>query len=102
MYIHFIIRLYRFIIFQIEFESTPDTNERLNTYDPSPIYNKVSKITAHYQEKELALRIGMINRVVRNTVVNACTDGSATCGSNSICVPDPEHDSYSVNRVFFI
>lgn len=42
----------------------------------------------------------MINKVVRDTVANPCTDGSATCVPNSICIPDPSNDSYTVSVDF--
>lgn len=80
---------------QINFESSPDANERWNIKDP--IYNKVSKISANYQARDSALRIGMINKVVRDTMVNPCTDGSASCAPDSICVPDTNTDSYTVS-----
>lgn len=38
----------------------------------------------------------MIHKVVRNAEVNPCTDGTATCNPNSICVPDQPNDSYTV------
>lgn len=59
----------------------------------------MSKITAQYQERDEALRIGMINKAVTNSPVNPCTDGSASCSSNAVCIPDQENDSY---RVIFI
>lgn len=80
----------------IEFDKCPyATNDRV--VDLSPAFSKVSKITAQYQDRETALRIGMLNKVVRDTPINRCTDGSATCGANSICIPDPINDSYSVS-----
>lgn len=80
----------------IEFEKCPYADND-GSVDLSPVFSKVSKITAKYQERETALRVGMVNKVVRNTPVNRCTDGSATCGANSICLPDPINDSYSVS-----
>lgn len=80
----------------IEFEKCPYADND-GSVDLSPVFSKVSKITAKYQERETALRIGMVNKIVRNTPVNRCTDGSATCGANSICLPDPINDSYSVS-----
>lgn len=81
----------------IEFEKCAHADNADGAEDLSPIFSKVSKITSQYQERETALRIGMINKVVRDTPVNRCTDGSATCGANSICIPDPINDSYSVS-----
>lgn len=80
----------------IEFDKCPYADND-GGVDLSPVFSKVSKITAQYQERETALRIGMINKVVRDTPVNPCTDGSATCGTNSICIPDPVNESYSVS-----
>lgn len=41
----------------------------------------------------------MINKVVRNSEVNPCTDGTAQCHPNSMCVPDPPNDSYMVGSI---
>ncbi|XP_031633983.1 nidogen [Contarinia nasturtii] len=80
----------------IDFETFREqSGEPLNTLNTQPFFNKVSKITAQYQDREAALRIGMINKVVRNSEVNPCTDGTATCNhENSVCVPDKPNDSY--------
>lgn len=80
----------------IEFDKCPYADND-GAADLSPVFSKVSKITAQYQERENALRIGMINKIVRDSPVNRCTDGSSTCGANSICIPDPINDSYSVS-----
>lgn len=87
--------IFPFANFKIDFETFREqSGEPLNTYDTQPLFNKVSKITSQYQERETALRIGMINKVVRNSEVNPCTDGSASCHPDSLCVPDD--DSYRV------
>lgn len=39
----------------------------------------------------------MINKVVRDTAVNPCTEGSASCAPDSICVADSSSDSYTVS-----
>lgn len=93
---------YLFFLFpnkKIDFETFREqTGEPLNTFDTQPLFIKVSKITANYQEKDLALRLGMITKVVRNSEINPCTDGTATCNPNSVCVPDAPNDSYLVSE----
>lgn len=84
---------------KIDFETFREqSGEPLNPANTQPFFNKVSKISAQYQERETALRIGMINKVVRNSEINPCTDGTATCHPNSMCVPDPPNDSYLVRN----
>lgn len=61
-----------------------------------PFYNKISKISSSYQNRESALRIGMLNKVVANLEANPCTDGTAECGDNTVCVVEGE-DGYEVN-----
>lgn len=59
-------------------------------------YNKISKISSSYQSRESALRLGMLNKIVANLESNPCTDGTAQCGDNTICVPDGQ-DGYDVS-----
>lgn len=85
---------------KIDFETFREqSGESLNPANTQPFFNKVSKISAQYQERETALRIGMINKVVRNSDINPCTDGTATCHQNSMCVPDAPNDSYLVSFI---
>lgn len=79
---------------QIEFDKCPNSDDSI---DLSPIFSKLIRTTSEYQENEEALRIGLINKINRNTPVNPCTDGTASCGPNSICIPNPNHESYSVS-----
>lgn len=72
------------------------SEEESNTNQP-PFYNRVSKITSSYQSRENALRIGMLNKVVDNLEANPCTDGTAECGENTICVLDGA-DGYEVTH----
>ncbi len=67
-----------------------------NFANQPPFYNKVSKITSSYQNRESALRIGMLNKIVANLEANPCTDGTAQCGHNTVCVVDGE-DGYDVS-----
>lgn len=64
-----------------------------------PFYNRVSKISSSYQSRESALRIGMLNKIVANLESNPCTDGTAQCGQNTICVVDGD-DGYEVTNSF--
>lgn len=68
-----------------------------------PFYNKISKISSSYQSRESALRIGMLNKIVSNLESNPCSDGTAECGQNTVCVLDGE-DGYEVchKRTIFI
>lgn len=51
---------------------------------PERIYNKLSRISVNYQEADSALRLGNINKVLLD-IRDACNDGSAQCGPNSVC-----------------
>lgn len=62
-----------------------------------PFYNKISKISSSYQSRESALRIGMLNKIVANLEANPCSDGTAQCGDNTVCVLDGE-DGYEVSH----
>ncbi|KAG4067397.1 hypothetical protein HA402_011951, partial [Bradysia odoriphaga] len=80
---------------EIDFEKCEMSEEESYTNHP-PFYNKVSKISSSYQSRESALRIGMLNKIVANLETNPCTDGTAQCGQNTICVVDGE-DGYECN-----
>lgn len=69
---------------------------------PEVTYNKVSRITGTYQEVESALRIGMINKVLTDIQTNACTDGTAECGPNSVCISLEEPDEYEVRQTYHL
>lgn len=71
-------------------------SEEENNIDRPPFYNKISKISSSYQNRESALRIGMLNKIVANLEANPCTDGTAQCGDNTICVVDGD-DGYVVS-----
>ena len=60
-----------------------------------PMREKVSKITLSYEERENALRIGLLSKIGISDETNPCNDGSAVCGENTICVP-VEDDNYEV------
>lgn len=64
-----------------------------------PFYNKISKISASYNPNERALRYSMLNKFTQNQDSNACTDGTALCGQNAICVANDD-DSYDVRDLF--
>jgi len=56
---------------------------------------KSSKITLGYFSQENAVRISSINKIGLDERSNPCTEGTANCGENTICVPT--EDSYEVN-----
>lgn len=60
-------------------------------------FNKISKISSSYQSRESALRLGMLNKMVANLEVNPCTDGTAQCGDNTVCVVEGD-DGYEVSQ----
>lgn len=63
-------------------------------FDPSAasILQKISKIVLDYSNSEQAIRIGMLTKIGVDPESNACNDGTANCGQNTICVPHA--DSY--------
>ncbi|XP_067632308.1 nidogen [Eurosta solidaginis] len=48
---------------------------------------KAMKIVLDYFERDQALRTSVLTKVGVNAESNACTDGSASCGENTVCVP---------------
>ncbi|XP_055916936.1 nidogen [Eupeodes corollae] len=57
------------------------------------IMEKVSKITLDYFPQDQALRTGLLAKIGADVGLNPCSDGSANCGENTVCVPD--EDSYN-------
>lgn len=53
----------------------------------SSVLQKVSKIVLDYFERDQALRTSILTKIGVNKESNVCTDGSANCGENAICVP---------------
>ncbi|XP_030387552.1 nidogen-1 [Scaptodrosophila lebanonensis] len=51
------------------------------------VLQKVSKIVLDYSERDQALRTSAVNKIGVDAESNACTDGSAQCGENAVCVP---------------
>lgn len=84
------------VIQQIDFERCPFDQDTKSFADKPVFYNQVFKITSAYTEKESALRIGESNKITEHRDLNPCTDGTASCGESSVCVP-LEHDVYEVS-----
>lgn len=63
---------------------------------PEQSFNKLSRMTSTYQETEKALRLGAVNRVLRD-IRDACNDGTAQCGPNSVCQPLEDAGEYEVS-----
>lgn len=76
---------------QISFESCQLDHETDLT--GTTILEKVSKITLDYFPQDQALRTGLLAKIGVDVSLNPCSDGSANCGPNTVCVP--EDDSYS-------
>lgn len=53
-----------------------------------------------YQNRENALRIAMVNKIILNRQSNPCVDGSAICGENTICIANDDIEGYNVCNVF--
>lgn len=85
---------------QIEFYRCAYSDDD-NAVDQPPIYSKISKISVVYQDRETAIRINMMNKLISNVEINPCTDGTAACGENMICVPSLDSDLYTVSRTKF-
>lgn len=82
---------------QIEFYRCAYSDDE-NAVDQPPVYSKISKISVVYQDQESAIRINMMNKLINNVEVNPCTDGSANCGENTICVPGLDSE-YTVSKI---
>ncbi|KAH8272873.1 hypothetical protein KR018_006184 [Drosophila ironensis] len=57
--------------------------------DPSQtsVLQKISKVALDYVDRDQALRISAVSKVGVDAESNACTDGTADCPENSLCVP---------------
>ncbi|KAH8299746.1 hypothetical protein KR044_005465 [Drosophila immigrans] len=53
----------------------------------SSVLQKVSKITLDYSDRDQAVRTSALTKIGVDAESNACTDGSAQCAENAICVP---------------
>ncbi|XP_017462050.1 PREDICTED: nidogen-1-like, partial [Rhagoletis zephyria] len=51
------------------------------------VLQKASKIVLDYFERDQALRTSVLTKIGVDAESNACTDGSASCGENTVCVP---------------
>lgn len=63
---------------------------------PERSFNKLNRLTVTYQEPETAIRIGLISKVVSDIQASACSDGTAQCGPNSVCVQLEAIEEYEV------
>ncbi|XP_058453091.1 nidogen [Malaya genurostris] len=55
---------------------------------------KTSKINLGYEQREKAIRMGMLSKISSGEKLNPCDD--ANCGDNTICVPNAD-DSFDCN-----
>uniref|UniRef100_W8B8M3 Nidogen-1 n=1 Tax=Ceratitis capitata TaxID=7213 RepID=W8B8M3_CERCA len=51
------------------------------------VLQKASKIVLDYFERDQALRTSVLTKIGVDAESNACTDGTAICGENTVCVP---------------
>ncbi|KAL7736227.1 hypothetical protein ACLKA6_002906 [Drosophila palustris] len=51
------------------------------------VLQKVSKITLDYSDRDQAVRTSALSKIGVDAESNSCTDGSAQCAENAICVP---------------
>lgn len=64
---------------------------------------KTSRTSITYKEEENALRIVMLSKVGVSEKSNRCSDGTANCGANTICVPiDDENYEVTSLEIIFI
>lgn len=56
---------------------------------------KTSKIQLTYYSQENAVRITTVNKIGITDVTNPCTEGTANCGENTVCIATGD-DSYEV------
>lgn len=79
----------RVINFQIE--QNIHFDNCLRDEDESPVgksvLQKVSKIVLDYVERDQALRTSVLTKIGVDAESNPCTDGAASCGENTVCVP---------------
>lgn len=50
-------------------------------------FQKISKIMLDYFERDEALRTSILTVAGVSAMSNACTDGTAACGENMVCIP---------------
>lgn len=79
--------LFYSVVQQIEFERCPFAEDEPAFTERPTVFNKVFKVTMAYSPADSALRIGMFNKITLNRDSSACTDGTATCGENTVCMP---------------
>lgn len=87
------------VIQQISYEQCPFAEVTAASLADRPsVFNKVFKVTSTFSPAENALRIGITNKITLNRDSSACTDGTATCGENTVCIA-AANDSYDVSVV---
>ncbi|GAB0089199.1 Nidogen [Sergentomyia squamirostris] len=67
-------------------------SESSSAYGRDSIPQKVTKVTVSYEPREQAIRISMLSRAGLDTASNPCSDGTAICGQNTLCIPSHEED----------
>ncbi|XP_059616809.1 nidogen [Phlebotomus argentipes] len=75
----------------ITFEKCPYAEKSAGSGEES-LPQKITKVSASYEPREQAIRISMLSKAGIDRSSNPCTDGSAICGENSLCVPSQDED----------
>lgn len=63
---------------------------------------KTSRIQLGYYSQEDAVRLSSITKIGIDEKSNPCTEGTANCGENTICIPSNDDESYEVRFCFFL
>uniref|UniRef100_A0A1B0GHS0 Putative nidogen n=1 Tax=Lutzomyia longipalpis TaxID=7200 RepID=A0A1B0GHS0_LUTLO len=75
----------------ISYERCPYAEQSAGAAGES-IPQKISKVSVSYEPREQAIRISMLSRAGIDQSVNPCTDGTAKCGENTLCIPAQEDE----------
>uniref|UniRef100_A0A1B0DDW6 Uncharacterized protein n=1 Tax=Phlebotomus papatasi TaxID=29031 RepID=A0A1B0DDW6_PHLPP len=75
----------------ISFERCPYA-EKTSAPEDESTPQKISKVSVSYEPREQAIRISMLSKAGIDRTSNPCSDGSAICGENTLCVPSHDED----------